>query len=234
MRYIGVDPGAGGGIAVVGEDGKVVDTYIMPATERDVFDAIEGYSEGAHAVLEKVWSSPGWGHAGAFAFGVSVGQLRMALTAAMVPFTEVVPRVWQKAMGVVIPKNTAPVDRKNISKRRAQQLFPHVTVTHAIADALLLAEYCRRIHLGSQVDRREESTHGKEEGGKGRRSKAEREEESRRLTQTFAQNGGDVAQAAADEITRRAVAATSRHGAGAQSPARQSLRGNRRSSRRQE
>jgi hypothetical protein len=34
---------------------------------------------------------------------------------------------------------------KNVTKRRAQQLFPQLKVTHAIADALLIAEYGRRV-----------------------------------------------------------------------------------------
>jgi len=30
---------------------------------------------------------------------------------------------------------------KNVSKRRSQELFPQIKVTHAIADALLIASY---------------------------------------------------------------------------------------------
>jgi hypothetical protein len=33
---------------------------------------------------------------------------------------------------------------KNVSKSRAQELFPSIKVTHAIADALLIAEHNRR------------------------------------------------------------------------------------------
>ena len=36
---------------------------------------------------------------------------------------------------------------KNVTKRRAQELFPGARVTHAVADALLLAEYCRRLEV---------------------------------------------------------------------------------------
>jgi hypothetical protein len=36
---------------------------------------------------------------------------------------------------------------KNVTKSRAQELFPEVKVTHAIADALLIAEYGRRIRV---------------------------------------------------------------------------------------
>jgi hypothetical protein len=99
-----------------------------------------------HAVIEHVWSTPGQG--GAFKFGLSVGALRMALTAAAIPFDPILPRVWQKALGVSYPKGSTDTVKKNITKRRAQQLFPTLTVTHAIADALLLAEYCRRLNRG--------------------------------------------------------------------------------------
>jgi hypothetical protein len=37
---------------------------------------------------------------------------------------------------------------KNISKRRAQELFPSLKITHAVADALLIAEYGRRLERG--------------------------------------------------------------------------------------
>jgi hypothetical protein len=32
---------------------------------------------------------------------------------------------------------------KNVSKRRAQEIFPMIKVTHSVADALLIAEYNR-------------------------------------------------------------------------------------------
>lgn len=36
---------------------------------------------------------------------------------------------------------------KNLTKARAQQLWPeYPRITHAIADALLIAEFCRRVH----------------------------------------------------------------------------------------
>jgi hypothetical protein len=34
---------------------------------------------------------------------------------------------------------------KNITKRKAQELFPEIKITHAIADSLLIAEYGRRV-----------------------------------------------------------------------------------------
>jgi Holliday junction resolvasome RuvABC endonuclease subunit len=74
----------------------------------------------------------------AFTFGNGFGHLEMALTAAGIPFERVRPQVWQKALGCMTK------GEKNVSKRKAQELFPSMKVTHAIADALLLAYYGSR------------------------------------------------------------------------------------------
>lgn len=106
-------------------------------TERDVLDLLQSYGE-ARAVLEFVRTMPKQGIVSAFTFGRGYGGLRMALVAARIPFVEVVPRKWQGALGCLTKGD------KNVSKRKAQELFPNIKVTHTIADALLLAEYCRR------------------------------------------------------------------------------------------
>src|SRR5262245_10847784 len=143
MLFVGVDPGVSGGIAIINDDGALVDLTVMPRTERDLLDVFLPVGRGtlgARAVLERVHSMPKQGHNGAFTFGRSYGHLQMALTAARIPFDEVTPGQWQKAMGCLTGGD------KNISKRRAQQLFPTVPkITHAVADALLLAAFCRRI-----------------------------------------------------------------------------------------
>jgi len=91
-----------------------------------------------HCCLEKVHSMPGQGVASSFKFGQGFGHLEMALTSAKIPFTYVTPQKWQKELGCLTGGN------KNVSKSRAQQLFPHIKCTHAVSDALLIAEYCRR------------------------------------------------------------------------------------------
>jgi hypothetical protein len=64
----------------------------------------------------------------------------MALTAAAIPFTRVRPQVWQKELGCLTKGD------KNISKRKAQELFPSMKVTHATADSLLIATYGTKQH----------------------------------------------------------------------------------------
>lgn len=140
--FIGVDVGADGGIAAVDEAGSPCNYVRMPATDRDIFEIItelRASCEGrCRASLEKVHSSPQMGVKSAFSFGGSYRGLRMALTAANISFDEVNPQVWQRRMGCLTGGD------KNVSKQRAQQLFPGVKMTHLIADALLLAEFCRR------------------------------------------------------------------------------------------
>ncbi len=221
MIYLGIDPGMSGGIAALTELGEVLLAAKMPDTERDVYQLLSqlpmnrGYAPcPRHAVLERVWSSPGWGHVGSFKFGLSYGGLRMALTAACIPFDEVLPRAWQKELGCLSGKD------KNITKRRAQALFPGLTITHATADALLMAEYCRRMRTRS---------YGSQEAEEGA-AEVQSAEAGERPTPTFqsGRRGGkadtlrsEVAQKRLSDAARgRSVASAPRHGAGPQHPAR--------------
>ena len=147
MRFLGIDNGASGGIAALNADGTVYAVEKMPATEADLVAHLIALAAGerAFAVLEHAQAFPGMGVSGVFAYGRGYGAVRAALHAARIPFDVVVPRKWQAAMGCLTRGD------KNVSKRRAQQLFPGATITHFLADALLIAEYCRRIEGSRQL-----------------------------------------------------------------------------------
>jgi crossover junction endodeoxyribonuclease RuvC len=138
---IGIDPGANGAIAWIDEQGKSC-VEKMPDTLQDLWELVVSISLnagtgglGARAYLEAVSSSPQMGVVSSFSFGRGYGNLEMALTAAGIPFERVRPQVWQKAMGCMTKGD------KNISKAKAQELFPDKKVIHATADALLIALY---------------------------------------------------------------------------------------------
>jgi hypothetical protein len=139
---LGIDPGTNGGIAWITGGKSCAEK--MPDTLQDLWELlrdIEISSEGeCHAYLEQVHSSPQMGVVSAFTFGNGFGHLEMALTAAGIPFTRVRPQVWQKELGCLTKGD------KNISKRKAQELFPSMKVTHATADSLLIATYGTRQH----------------------------------------------------------------------------------------
>jgi len=145
MRFIGIDPGKSGGIAVITENDYLATK--MPDTLMGVLSHIEAIKTAAEtrgekvfAILERVASSPQQGVCSAFTFGQGYGALQMALLAARIPFDRVTPQQWQKFMRCLTKGN------KNVSKARAEELFPKLKITHAIADALLIAEYARRTH----------------------------------------------------------------------------------------
>ncbi len=158
MIYIGVDPGATGGIAVIDDLEDSVVVSVMPSTERSIYEVFEALGETASfAVIEKVGGyiagNPAPGSA-MFNFGVSYGGLRMALIACNIPFEEVVPRRWQKALGITPrDKGESHNNFKNRLKQKAQQLYPggngvRTKITLAVADALLIATYCQRWREG--------------------------------------------------------------------------------------
>lgn len=139
MTYIGIDPGGSGGIGVIWGDGKAYG-HKMPETEKDVVDLLNDLSlDSCFAFIESVHSMPGQGVSSSFKFGMSYGGLRMALVALGIPFETASPQRWQKELGCLTKGD------KNVSKRKAQELFPELKITHATADSLLIAEYCRRV-----------------------------------------------------------------------------------------
>jgi len=145
-RILGIDPGASGGIACFDADNgfSVIKT---PTTERDVWEHIvslafkDGERIGVFAILEQVHSMPKQGVASTFKFGVNYGMLTAFLIAADIPFETVTPAKWQRALGCLSHGD------KNVTKQKAQQLFTIKKITHATADALLIAEYGRRLHF---------------------------------------------------------------------------------------
>lgn len=157
MIYIGIDPGKSGGIAAVWPNRMICRAERMPSTEGDVLALLtqlvdagmeSGGDPGCFAVLERVASSPQMGVVSAFTFGQGYGALRMALHAAGIPFDAVTPGKWQQLMGCRSKGD------KNVTKRRAQELWPRFAVTHATADALLLADYARRTEAVTRRTRR--------------------------------------------------------------------------------
>jgi hypothetical protein len=141
MQYLGVDVGVSGGLALLDDAGAVVWAVKMPATDADLFALIP--TTDTVAVLEKVHSSPQMGVASAFTFGAGYGRCRMALTAARIPFEELLPQRWQRLIGGLSAGD------KHALKARAQALYPASKLTLATADAVLLATLARRLHLST-------------------------------------------------------------------------------------
>lgn len=141
--YIGVDPGKSGAIVVLRE--AKVDVLTCKHTERDLWSFVAERRD-AVAIIEKVHAMPKQGVTSMFNFGMSYGFLRGILVASAIPFEDVTPAKWQKRYGLIRKKGESDTAKKNRHKAKAQELFPSQKITHATADALLIAHYCRECH----------------------------------------------------------------------------------------
>ncbi|MCK9245234.1 MAG: hypothetical protein M0R74_15470 [Dehalococcoidia bacterium] len=143
--FVGIDPGQSGGLAILTST-EIVNVIKFkdqtPADISDIFEYLLSYDTCAmFAFIEKVHAMPKQGVTSTFKFGVSYGFLQGMLVAHKIPYDFVTPQKWQKELGCMSKGD------KNITKQKAQQLYPKMKITHAIADAILIAEYCRRTKI---------------------------------------------------------------------------------------
>jgi len=151
-RFVGIDPGgSGGGMAVIHGTSPVTYSAVpMPQTTRDITDWLWSVTGPSTWVfVEDVHSLPREGVSSAFAFGLNNGEIRGTLATlgklTGLRWQLVRPQEWMRGMGLRKKgKEEGKTEWKNYLKGVAQQMFPLENVTLKTADALLLAEFCRR------------------------------------------------------------------------------------------
>lgn len=173
MKYIGVDPGKSGAIVIINPSGDVscsVTPVIGKEIDWSVFaDLLR--QEDCHVFLEHVHAIYGSSANSTFVFGGCFEGAKAIIAALRLPFTLVQPKAWQKVMYQGVPEmrkppvqiktgkrmgqfNKGKLDTKKMSLVAVKRLFPHVslfrtprctTEHNGIVDALLLAEYGRRL-----------------------------------------------------------------------------------------
>jgi hypothetical protein len=158
QHFLGIDPGAQGGLVVLHENGILDMAVKMPEGEVNVWGVVKVLAEIPRltAAIELVGGYTGEGQPGSrmFTFGRGYGALRMALVAAEIQTigsgkdNAVHPQTWQKALGIPPRKNRSKPEWKKFLQSIAQQRFPKTNVTLWMADAILIADYCRRKELG--------------------------------------------------------------------------------------
>lgn len=131
-----IDPGASGGLAIF-DTYNVVTAFAMPEGMTAQIDAIRhiaATNPGLMAVIEKVgFHRPGNSAVSTAKFARHCGHLEAALYSVGVPFEEVAPGTWMKALGALPADKSA---RKNAIKEQVARRFPHLAVTLKTADAL--------------------------------------------------------------------------------------------------
>ena len=147
-KYIGIDPGKSGGIAVI--EGNHVEVKKCPASVQDMaflFALILQETPPSHTLvmIEKVWARPHDGRASVFTFAGNYGQWQGIIASHEITPHYVTPQVWMRAVGC--PKKLKKQDRKNYLKALAKERYPHIKkkMTLATADAMLVADYAKNI-----------------------------------------------------------------------------------------
>jgi len=100
-----------------------------------------------YAAIEKGQAMPKQGVRSMFKFGMNYGIWKGILASFGIPFREITPRTWQK--GVI-----AKAQDKKPALAAAQRMFPQAKLTgprggakDGRADALLIADWCRRQYV---------------------------------------------------------------------------------------
>ena len=136
QAILAIDPGAGGGYAVQPPYG-MVEASPMPdgmTAQIDAIRAVAANFPNLKAVIENVgFHRPGNSAVSTAKFARHCGHLEAALYSVGIPFEEVSPGVWMKALGALPADKTA---RKNAIKEQVARRFPHLAVTLKTADAL--------------------------------------------------------------------------------------------------
>jgi len=149
--FMGIDPGVSGSIAVIDRSLNIKLLTDWPGDEimaADIIRALKDrYQKNIHAALEKAQSMPQQGVRSTFVYGTNYGIWKGILAAFKVPFLEPTPQAWQKG---VLKK----AQDKKPAIAAAHRIFPSAAITgprggmiHGRADALLIADWCRRQYI---------------------------------------------------------------------------------------
>ena len=146
FKYIGIDPGISGGIAVIKYDGTI-QAFKCPKSSEDMallFRILLGSTPAAEIrlLMERVWARPTNAVRAAFSYGVNYGQWLGIAATHEVKMNTVLPLAWIKQSGC--PKALKRDVRKRWLKAKAGELYPDVNkLTLATSDAILITHYAK-------------------------------------------------------------------------------------------
>ena len=148
VTFIGIDPGAKGAVAVLDETANVIALLDMPYDKtlksldiKALKDILDTYSD-SFCVLEKCQYTPAIKGSGAFTFGKTIGMTETLVALSGLKHELIRPQKWQSTFSLIGKDKTSAI-------AVAKRLFPSVQnkllkTKDGRADALLIAEYCRR------------------------------------------------------------------------------------------
>lgn len=165
-RYIGIDPGAHGALAVIKE---IDDTIVYGVCDLDkehntYYEIMQGFNklyspiDKHYAAVEDVCGRPGQSCQANTTFMKLAGMAEvMAYGIGRDGFIKVKPQVWKKHFGL-ITKGLTKTERKHLSIDLAKKLFPAVAdqltaSKDGRAEALLIARYMKDVQCQQELCR---------------------------------------------------------------------------------
>ena len=153
FKYIGIDPGASGGIAVIDEKGEMK-AYKCPKSSDEMallFQILMGSTSAANIrlLMERVWARPTNAVRAAFSYGTNYGQWLGIAASHEIKMNTVLPVEWIKWVGC--PKALKKDVRKRWLKEKAGKLYPNVNkLTLATSDAILITHYAKEEYFNGK------------------------------------------------------------------------------------
>lgn len=149
MIYVGIDPGKLGGIAMIQENGTLVDIQPMPRWVTNSKKEIADFKElqvmlspylGAQIWVEAVGPIPGSGSQSAFSFGQNVQVVHDVLLSLEFPYQTVRPQDWKAE----VLRGTDKSKQAAINLFRQRNPSRDIGTHDGMAEAWCIAEYGRR------------------------------------------------------------------------------------------
>ena len=150
FKYIGIDPGASGGITVIDEKGEIK-AYKCPKSSDEMallFQILIGSTsaDNIRLLMERVWARPTNAVRAAFSYGTNYGQWLGISASHEIKMNTVIPVEWIKWVGC--PKALKRDVRKRWLKEKARELYPDINkLTLATSDAILITHYAKEVYF---------------------------------------------------------------------------------------
>ena len=146
FKYIGIDPGISGGIAVIDTKGKMK-AYKCPRSSDDMALLLQmcigrTAPKNIKLLMERVWARPTNAVRAAFSYGTNYGQWLGITASHEIEMNTAIPVDWIKWVGC--PKALKKDVRKRWLKEKARELYPNINkLTLATSDAILITHYAK-------------------------------------------------------------------------------------------
>lgn len=162
MIFVGIDPGATGGFAVLDSTGNLTDVVALPTfgAETDVLALaalLEAVAPSADLFVgvEEPFANNKGSSISQLNQGIGFGQILGVIGALHIRSERLRPLDWKRELSMPMGKSLTTAQKKRASRERAQRLWPTMahhferTTSDGLAEAALIGEATRRRMVGA-------------------------------------------------------------------------------------